>query len=58
MKKLFALRGASQCENTKEDICRQTGVMFDELLCKNKLEESAIVSVIFSVTSDLDAVNP
>lgn len=58
MKKLFALRGASQCENTIEDISRQISVMYDELLRGNKLEEKDIVSVIFSVTKDLDEVNP
>ncbi|MDR1839935.1 MAG: chorismate mutase [Treponema sp.] len=58
MKKLFALRGAAQCENTEEDIRRQIGLMYDELLILNKLEESEIVSIIFSVTSDLNAVNP
>jgi len=58
MKRLFALRGATQCENTEEDICRQIGLMYDELLLLNKLEEGEIVSVIFSVTGGLDAVNP
>jgi chorismate mutase len=32
--------------------------MYDELLHLNKLKEKDIVSIIFSVTSDLDAVNP
>ena len=58
MKKLFALRGAVQCENTENDICHQITIMYDELLLINKLDEQDIVSVIFSVTGDLDAVNP
>ena len=58
MKKLYALRGAVQCENTEEDICRQISLMYDELLGANKLDEKDIVSVIFSVTDDLDAANP
>ena len=58
MKRLFALRGAVQCENKEEDICNQIEIMYDELLLFNKLDEQDIVSVIFSVTSDLDAVNP
>ena len=58
MKRLYAVRGACLCENTEEDICRQIAVMYDELLSLNKLEETQIVSVIFSVTSDLNAVNP
>jgi len=58
MKRLYALRGASQCENTEKDICEQIALMYDELLSANELDEDGIVSVIFSVTSDLDAVNP
>jgi len=58
MKKLFALRGAVQCENTVNDICDQINIMYSGLLTLNKLDESDIVSVIFSVTDDLDAVNP
>ena len=58
MKKLFAIRGASQCQNTEKDICVQIGLMYDELLNKNRLEENDIVSAIFSVTGDLDKVNP
>jgi len=58
MKKLYALRGAVQCENTEDDICRQIGIMYDELLNLNKLKEGDVVSVMFSVTDDLCAINP
>jgi len=58
VKKLYALRGAVQCENTEKDICEQIALMYDELLGANKLDEEDIVSVIFSVTDDLDAANP
>jgi chorismate mutase len=58
MKKLYALRGAVQCENTDDDICRQIGLMYDEMLNLNKLKEADIVSVMFSVTDDLNAINP
>lgn len=58
MKKLFALRGAIQCQNTEDGIISGVQLMYDELLEKNKLDESGIVSVIFSVTNDLDKVNP
>ena len=58
MKKLFALRGAAQCENTQDDIINQISLMYDDLLRANNLEESGIVSVIFSVTDDLYALNP
>jgi len=58
MKRLYALRGAAQCENTEKDICDQIALMYDEMLGRNNLEEKDIVSVVFSVTADLDAVNP
>jgi chorismate mutase len=58
MKKLYALRGAVQCENTEDDMRRQINLMYDELLNLNALEECDIVSVIFSVTDDLFAINP
>jgi len=58
LKRLYALRGACQCENTQDDMCRQISLMYDELLETNNLAECDIVSVIFSVTGDLDAVNP
>ena len=58
MKRIYALRGAVQCENTEDDICRQIGLMYNELLNLNKLEEGDIVSVMFSVTEDLSAINP
>jgi chorismate mutase len=58
MKKLYALRGAAQCENTETDIRTQVSLMYQELLSANKLEEKDIVSVMFSVTPDLDAANP
>jgi chorismate mutase len=58
MKRLYALRGAVQCENTVDDMRCQITLMYDELLNLNKLNEGDIVSVIFSVTDDLNAVNP
>jgi chorismate mutase len=57
-KKLFALRGATQALNTAEDIEKWTVFLYDGLLELNKLEEDDIVSVIFSVTNDLDEENP
>jgi len=58
MKRLFALRGATQCENTVDDMCLQVGTMYTEMLSANFLKEEDIVSVMFSVTNDLDAINP
>ena len=58
MKRVYALRGAVFCENTEDDICRQIAVMYDELLGKNNLTEDDIISLVFSVTEDLDVINP
>jgi chorismate mutase len=57
-KRLFALRGAAQCKNEEEDIIRQVSALYDELLSENKLGEADIVSVIFSITKDINAKNP
>ncbi|GHT87484.1 chorismate mutase [Spirochaetia bacterium] len=57
-KRLFALRGATRCENDTGDIIEQVGALYDELLLQNGLEETDLVSALFSVTSDLDAINP
>ena len=58
MKRLYALRGATQALNTQQDISEQTAFMYDELLSENRLAESDIVSLIFSVTDDLTEMNP
>jgi chorismate mutase len=58
MKRLYALRGAAQCLNEAGDIGVQVTALYDELLGANKLAEGDIVSLVFSVTPDLDAKNP
>lgn len=57
-KKLIALRGACQSENSGEDIICQVCTLYDELLNRNNLSEDDIVSIIFSLTPDLDEKNP
>lgn len=57
-KRLKALRGATQCKNDPRDITCQVGALYDELLVRNGLSEPDLVSIIFSVTADLDALNP
>jgi chorismate mutase len=37
---------------------KQVAALYDALLLENKLEEADIVSVLFSLTGDLDAENP
>ena len=57
-KRLFGIRGAVQCVNDEADIRKQVTLLYDELVQKNKLSEKDLVSVVFSVTNDLDAKNP
>ena len=57
-KRLFGIRGATQCLNTEDDMRKQVIRMYDDLLQKNDLAEEEIVSIFFSVTKDLDAKNP
>ncbi|MDR1030270.1 MAG: chorismate mutase [Treponema sp.] len=57
-KRLVALRGATQCKNEVQDIQTQVAALYDELLCKNRLQEKDLVSVLFSVTPDLTVQNP
>jgi chorismate mutase len=57
-KRLYALRGAAQCKNEPGDITEQVGRLYDELLARNNLAEQDIISIQFSVTADLDALNP
>ncbi|MDR2102242.1 MAG: chorismate mutase [Treponema sp.] len=57
-KRLFALRGATQCRNDPEDIAVQVTALYEELLRENKLAEGDILSLVFSMTEDLDIKNP
>ncbi|MDR0669621.1 MAG: chorismate mutase [Treponema sp.] len=58
MKRLYALRGAARCLNQADDIQTQVSRLYDEILTRNNLNEEDIVSLIFSITPDLDAANP
>ena len=57
-KRLSALRGATRCLNSAEDIKKQVVETYDGLLSRNNLTGEDIVSAFFSVTGDLDAKNP
>ena len=56
---LTALRGANTCEeNSPESIEKAVKDLIYELLNRNDLKTEQILSVIFSVTKDLDAIFP
>lgn len=58
MKKLFALRGATVTNNTAEDIQIDTCELCNKLFTENGVKSSDIVSIQFTVTKDLKALNP
>ncbi|MDR2468656.1 MAG: chorismate mutase [Spirochaetaceae bacterium] len=58
MKKLTALRGATQVLNEENDIVLQLAALYDALLQENQFKEEDVVSIIFSVTSDITVKNP
>ncbi len=57
--RLFALRGAnSVAANNADAILAATDELVRELMRRNELEAEAMVSCIFTLTSDLDAEFP
>ena len=56
--RLHAARGATCCENAAESIAERVPALYAEILRKNSIKERDIVSVLFSVTSDLTVLNP
>lgn len=56
--RLFAIRGASGAENTKDSIIKSTGEMCEKIFKSNNLTTKNIVCVQFTLTSDLNVLNP
>ncbi len=57
-KRLFGIRGAWCTKNDVESIQNDVKQMVCGILEKNKLDEDDIVSIHFTVTHDLDVLNP
>ncbi len=54
-----AIRGATTVKNnTKEEILDATSELVQEIMERNGITRENIISIIFSVTSDLDAAFP
>lgn len=54
-----ALRGATTVEtNSREEILEATAEMIKEIMSRNNLETEDMISILFTVTSDLDTVFP
>ena len=57
-KRLFSIRGATGAENTAESIKNNVCQMCLKLFSENKLSQEDFVSIQFTVTDDLDQLNP
>jgi chorismate mutase len=58
MKKLVALRGAVCVPNDPAAITEKIARVYDLMLERNSVGEDDIVSLVFSVTNDINAKNP
>ena len=59
MERVTSIRGAITVkENTIKDIKEATVQLISEIFRQNKLSEQNIINIIFTVTQDLDSVNP
>lgn len=58
IKKLRALRGAVCCEDNEAGISSAVVNLYSRILTENSLSEKDIVSIQFTVTSDIRALNP
>lgn len=59
MEKLVGIRGAITVkENDVNEIKDASCLLLSEILKENKLDKEKIVTIIFTVTSDLDSINP
>lgn len=56
--RLYAVRGAVCCENTHESVSSFVPQLYRAILERNGISEDDIVSVQFTVTTDLTVLNP
>ncbi|MBQ0052142.1 MAG: chorismate mutase, partial [Treponema sp.] len=56
--RLYGIRGATGAENTKESVTQNVCQMCLELVKENNLKPEDIVSIQFTITSDLNLMNP
>ena len=57
-KKLAAIRGATCCDNTKEEITKYVCQMCNQIMDENNLLPEDLVSIQFTVTKDITVLNP
>lgn len=58
MKRVVAIRGAVCTENTEEAITKNVCEMCNKIFSQNHLHEYDLISIIFSVTKDINILNP
>ncbi len=56
--RLYGIRGAWCTENSQAQIQADVSKMIREIFKKNNLDEEDLVSIHFTVTSDLNTLNP
>lgn len=57
-KRAYAIRGAIFAENTKESIQEKAVKVFNEIVKRNGIQSQDIVSLHWTLTKDLDVMNP
>ena len=57
-KRIYAVRGAIFAENTKDSIQEKAVKLFNAVVEKNDIKSQDIVSLHWTLTKDLDAMNP
>ncbi len=57
-KRLYSIRGATCAENNAESITKSVGELCRSIFMDNGLNENDIVNLQFTITDDLDALNP
>lgn len=59
MEKVVSIRGAITVkENSVSDIKEATIQLLNNIFKENTLEEGKLINIIFTVTDDIDAINP
>ena len=56
--RLYAFRGATCTKNTKDDITKDVEQMFSSVIKLNNIDLNNLVSIQFTTTQDLTAINP
>jgi len=57
--RVLAIRGATTVlSNSKEDILKETAKLINSILKNNKIDKEDIISMIFTMTKDLDIIYP